>query len=89
MVTEREKHFGDGWKTCPECGHQFFVGDVECWVYKRYVSVDGNSHLRYFCKWSCLRKFDQRYEENKKKKRSETATLAHKKRKEQKRERFG
>lgn len=81
MVTEREKSFGEDWKKCPECGKPFLVGDVGNYAYKRYISVNGCSHVAYFCKWSCLRKFDQRYEETKKKKRSETATLAYKKRK--------
>ena len=80
-VTDREKHFGDGWKICKECGHKFFVSDVDHWVYKRYVSENGISHMAYFCKWSCLRTFDKRYEAEKKKKHSEAATRGHKTRK--------
>lgn len=81
MVTEREKSFGEDWKECPECGKPFPVGDVGSYAFKRYISENGKSHIAYFCKWSCLRKFDKHYEEAKKKKRSETATLAYKKRK--------
>lgn len=69
------------WKDCPECGKPFPVGDVGNYAYKRYVSDNSVSHIAYFCSWSCLRKFDKRYEEEKKKKKSEAAKRGHKKRK--------
>lgn len=69
--------YGGSWKTCPECGKLFFVNDAEAWVYKRSAVVDGESRVRHFCKWSCMLKFDKRYEEEKQKNRSESAKRAH------------
>lgn len=72
---------GGGWKNCPECGKLFFVPEAT-WVYRRYVADKDGGKLTYFCKYSCLLKFDTRYEEEKKRKKKLAAIKGHKKRKE-------
>lgn len=59
-----------GWKNCPVCGGLFYVNSKD-WAFKRQVMTGKNSsELMYFCKWSCLQKFnipyEKRIEENRK-----------------------
>ena len=51
-------------KICSECGKKIFVRDPGPWTYKRGV--------KYFCKWSCLTKYDREKREEKEKRRAET-----------------
>lgn len=81
MGDYRVNSYGGVWKECPECGALFFVPDVESWAYKRYVSENGQTHMTYFCIWSCLRTFEARYDAAKKKRKSEGAKRGHEKRK--------
>lgn len=53
------------------------------WVYKRPVSVDGKSSMWFFDKYSCMRVFDEGYEKQKAKMRSENAKLQHKRQKQE------
>lgn len=76
---------GGSWKECPQCGKRFFCSGPE-WVYKRSVSVNGKSSTWYFCKYSCLRAFDDGYEVQKAKMRSENAKLQHKRQKQEAKE---
>ena len=69
------------WKACPECGRKFFVNECDSWAYRRYTSQKGLGGVKYFCKWSCLVKYDREYEEKKKQQRSENAKKAYEKRK--------
>ena len=41
-------------KKCLECGKKFIVQSVDDYVYKRWC----NGQDRYFCSWSCVRKWD-------------------------------
>ena len=56
-------------KICPVCGRRFFVGDQEGYAYKRswYHTEKGvrNQWVMYFCRWSCMRKWDKQQEEEK------------------------
>ena len=49
-------HYG-AYKNCPTCGKEFFVPQLDDWVFKRYRR-DKTKELMYFCKWSCVRKWD-------------------------------
>lgn len=49
-----ESHY----RKCAMCGKEFFVPDFSSYAYKRGLN-------KYFCKWSCLRKYDAE-KENKK-----------------------
>ena len=51
-----------GGKTCPICGKDFIVMYPQLYTYKR--KVDGS--LKYFCNYSCVRKFDKEKEEGEK-----------------------
>lgn len=58
---------GGTWKNCAECGKKFFVLDCELWAYKRTVTMKPGSdcNIVFFCKYSCKRKFDKKYDEMK------------------------
>lgn len=43
---------------CPVCDKVFLITDVSQWVYKR---IDGSSP-KYFCSWTCMRKYDKKME---------------------------
>lgn len=47
--------FDDHWKVCPVCNKGHYILDPDVYVYKR-PSKDG---MLYFCKWSCMRKWDK------------------------------
>lgn len=42
-------------KTCEICGKVFIPQELTSYTYKRTV----NGLLKYFCSWSCMRKFDK------------------------------
>ena len=46
---------GGVYKVCPTCGKEFYIPNLDEWVFKRH----GKNNYRFFCKWSCLRKFDE------------------------------
>ena len=43
-------------RKCKTCGKEFIAR--ENWVYKR---VDRNRCYKWFCSWSCLKKFDEKH----------------------------
>ena len=47
-------------RTCPVCGREYWAGLD--WVYKRGYEKS----MKYFCSWTCLRKYDQAKESDKK-----------------------
>ena len=63
---------------CPVCGSVFFIPYVPYWKYKlhdKFVKGEGG-RLKYFCKYSCMRKFQRVLElerEEKKRKKKEAA----------------
>lgn len=61
--------------TCAECGKHFFVPFRSDWVYKRArrVSVDAAEEQLYFCSWHCLRAYDKKMEERRKRGRKKAA----------------
>lgn len=50
-------------KVCPICGRNFFIGDPESWAFKMDVTVKRHRTLKYFCRYSCKRKFEKEHEE--------------------------
>jgi len=71
---------GGAWKTCPICGKYFFVPNCSDWVYKRWYKRR-DWKIEYFCKWSCMRRYDKEHDGEQSKMRSEAAVKGHKKRK--------
>lgn len=52
-------------KECPMCGKKFLIVDINTYAYKRTVTSQyGNPITGYFCKYSCMTKYDR---ENKRK----------------------
>ena len=52
----------DHTRVCPVCGTIHYPPDLTTYVYKR-VFNDGKQVLTlYFCKWSCLRKWEKDHE---------------------------
>ena len=49
---------------CATCGKEMFVPVANMWAYKRGYYL-GEGSTKYFCKWSCMRKFEKEYEEKK------------------------
>lgn len=45
----------DKTRKCPICGKEYYIPDVEVWVYKRHRSHTGDI---YFCSYKCTRKYD-------------------------------
>jgi len=41
-------------RKCYKCGKHFIVPSPEEWVFKRRI----NNYPKYFCSWSCIRKYD-------------------------------
>ena len=61
---------GGAWRKCAICGKQFFVIDIEQWAYKRHLQSSTRSDkLEWFDKYSCMRAFDRKREQEKKAKR--------------------
>lgn len=73
---------GGAYETCPICGKDKFVPDCETWVYTRWVKEGKNFTRRYFCSWSCVRKYDIKHDEDMEKMRHEAAVKGHRKRRE-------
>lgn len=49
-------------KVCSCCGKEFICNDPKTYVYKHYrINNRGISKLHYFCKWSCLRKWEKEH----------------------------
>lgn len=71
---------GGAYETCPVCGHDRFIPDCETWVYQRWVKVGEKSARRYFCSWTCMRKYDKQHDEEIAKMRHEAAVKGHRKR---------
>ena len=44
-------------RKCPICGKVFYCDYEEIWVYKRIDHKHG-SHIKMFCSWGCMRKWD-------------------------------
>ena len=55
---------------CATCGKQIFIPVVSMWAYKKNDNYNYGA-VKYFCRWSCLRKFEKEYEEKKTKKKAE------------------
>lgn len=50
----------DAWRhICPVCKKEFYVQDANSWVYKKHTK-DGKR--RYFCCYTCKRKYEGNYE---------------------------
>ena len=47
---------------CAICGKDIFVPVVKMWVYKVYDNHE-DGVLKYFCSWSCMRKHEKMFEE--------------------------
>lgn len=71
---------GGAYETCPVCGNDRFVLDCDTWVYQRWVKVGEKSARRYFCSWTCMRKYDKQHDEEIAKMRHEAAVKGHRKR---------
>lgn len=54
---------------CPVCGGSFYVTCRKDWAYKRNTPANGktNGETKFFCTWSCMRKYDSQIEERRKK----------------------
>lgn len=67
-MSNRTHSAEDGWsigvmKKCPVCGSVFWVRDHK-WGYT--LSGSGMTKKRYFCRWSCLRKWEKLHRPEKK-----------------------
>lgn len=49
-------------RKCYECGKTFVAMDISQWAYRR-----NDRYMRYFCSYGCMRKWDKRQEEQRKK----------------------
>lgn len=76
-----EKAYGGVWKTCPECNTLYFIPDVGHWAYKKSISKGTMQRTVYFDQYHCFRAFSKRYEEEKAKKKKESAKRGHETRK--------
>lgn len=55
---------------CCECGKEFFIPVRADWAYKRLRKLsDATDEVRYFCSWHCLREYDKKREERRRKRR--------------------
>lgn len=55
-----------GENECPICGRKFYYYSADEWAYKKY---DKNNHMRYFCSWGCMRKWEKENANNKSKRK--------------------
>ena len=60
------------WKNCPICGERFFVNQCTTWAYRKAITVNKKSEVKYFDEYACYRKFMKEYEEEKEKRKAET-----------------
>ena len=63
--------------TCPVCGKVWYIDPPEMWVPKREINTNGSRKTVYFCKSSHKWEFDDKYEEERERKRSENAAKRH------------
>lgn len=49
-------------RKCSMCGRRFIAMDISQWAYKRMAK-----HMKYFCSYNCMRKYDMSLEEKRKK----------------------
>ena len=62
--------------SCPTCGKSFYILEPDMWVYKMNPTLKpGIQTLLYFCKYSCLTKYQDEYEKQLKVRRHEAAVL--------------
>ena len=73
---------GGAYEICPVCGTEKFIPDCELWAFQRWVKEGKNFTRRYFCSWTCLRKYDKEHDEDMEKMRHEAAIKGHRKRRE-------
>ena len=52
----------DHTRTCPVCGKLHYPPDLNSYAYKRVVKRGRETLTLYFCKWSCLRKWEKEHE---------------------------
>ena len=59
---ERNEHLLGRWpRKCKECGKKFFANDDYVYKHKR-----GPHDAKWFCSWSCMRKYEKEQEAKKK-----------------------
>ena len=63
--------------TCPICGKVWYIGTPEMWIPKREINTNGSRKIVYFCKSSHKWEFNDKYEEEQERKRSEAAQKRH------------
>lgn len=50
---------------CPQCGKQFIVWDRATWRYRKEIK----GYQRFFCRWSCLCKYNKEVAERESKRK--------------------
>lgn len=72
---------GGGYRNCDCCGKEFFINSLGDYAFKRVLKAGNTNKTAYFCKYSCMKKFDDQYEKETIKRREEAQKRAWRKRK--------
>lgn len=72
---------GYGHRHCDCCGKEFFVTSTTDYTFNRVLKIGETNKTLYFCKYSCMKKFDDQYEQDKIKHMEEAQKRAWRKRK--------
>ena len=72
---------GSGYRRCDCCGKEFFISSTTDYSFRRVLKVDNTNKTLYFCKYTCVKKYDDQYALDKVKHMEEAQKHAWKKRK--------